>query len=97
MDLNMDKVLYQGGNGIRVVERKSKLYLRYDIGTHCTIFREDEITQEEFAIILKDKDNRFQKDTVQVLYGIADRLKSQGIDPHKSNYSLSQYNEEEKS
>ncbi len=67
----MDKVLYQGGSDMRVVERDNKLYQRYDIGAHCSKYREDEITQKEFE--------------------------SQGIDPHKSNYSLSQYDEEEKS
>ena len=64
---------------MRVVERDNKLYLRYDIGAHCSKYREDEITQKEFDLILNDKDNRFQKDTVQVLYGIAESLKAKAL------------------
>jgi hypothetical protein len=89
----MDKVIYVN-NGIRIVQRGEQLFIRYDIGAHVSKYREDEISEQQANIIIKEKGKRFKHETVKVLGQIRSRLQAQGIDDEQSNYSLEQLNNE---
>ncbi|EMB48294.1 Uncharacterised protein [Vibrio mimicus] len=79
----MEKVIYgflsQGS--VELVERQSKLYVRYDAGAHQVVWREDEITQEEAQAIMQD-----ESAISSVLINVQLRLKKQGITYPISNW-----------
>ncbi|EIO3984855.1 hypothetical protein V4V60_003743 [Vibrio mimicus] len=79
----MEKVIYgflsQGS--VELVERQSKLYVRYDAGAHQVVWREDEITQEEAQAIMQD-----ESAISSVLINVQLRLKQQGITHLISNW-----------
>jgi len=80
----MEKVLYgeisQGS--IQIVDRNSKLYIRYDAGAHQISWREDEITHQDFTQIVKSETN-----IESVLLKVQNRLISTGVKPYISNWN----------
>jgi hypothetical protein len=69
-------------DGLEVVEREGRYFLRYDAGSHQVSWREDEITSDEFALL---------KDGVSggygVIIGLQRRLQLAGVDPFIQNWS----------
>lgn len=65
-----------------VVRRNGKLYARYDAGSHHVRWREDEISEAEFAEIVVSEERRNKQ-----LFKIQRRLLDAGIDAYKSNWS----------
>lgn len=82
----MDEVIY--GNlqeiGFEIVQRDEKRYVRYDAGAHQVAWREDEITEEEYAQITGDKNARNWG-----FIGMQKRLIANGIDPYRENWKPS--------
>jgi hypothetical protein len=68
--------------GIEVVRRDGRLYVRCDAGAHTVQWREDEISEEEFRHIVTGSEI-----CAQVLLQIQRRLLASGIDVYKSNWS----------
>ena len=67
---------------VQIVERNSKLFIRYDAGAHQVVWREDEISKEEFLIIKQNEEN-----IEPVLFKLQDRLIKSGIVPNVSNWN----------
>lgn len=65
-----------------VVRRDGKLYARYDAGSHHVQWREDEISEAEFAEIIASEDRRNSQ-----LFRIQKRLLDAGVDAYKSNWN----------
>lgn len=69
-------------DGLEIVRRDGRLFVRYDAGAHFAQFREDEITEDEFGGLLSDGRGRNK-----TLLEIQRRLEKSGVDPYKSNWS----------
>ena len=67
--------------GIEVVARSNKLYVRYDAGAHQTALREDEISESEFR---KIKQGGVVQE--QAMFDIQKRLEKSGIKPYVQNW-----------
>jgi hypothetical protein len=72
-------------DGIHIVRRNGKLYVRYDAGSHLVQWREDEITDEEAARITEDGRN-----CNDALLALQRRLIANGKDPYVSNWNPSE-------
>ncbi len=70
--------------GLEVVERETRFFVRYDAGAHQTAWREDEISAEEFALLKSGKSAEYQ-----TIITLQRRLQSLGIDPYKQNWEPS--------
>jgi hypothetical protein len=77
----MDHVVYVY-NGLDVVRREGRLFVRYDAGAHAVKWREDEITEDEFRRITAGPPDSVRR----ILIEIENRLIERGIDPYESNW-----------
>lgn len=68
-------------DGIEVVVRGNRYFLRYDAGAHMVVWREDEISASELDAIKKGG-----IDERQAMLDIQKRLLRDGIDPYQSNW-----------
>ena len=70
--------------GLEVVEREARYFIRYDAGTHQMAWREDEISAEEFAQLKSSRASEYQ-----TIISLQRRLQLHGIDPYKQNWEPS--------
>jgi hypothetical protein len=68
--------------GLEVVRRDERLFLRCDAGAHTVEWREDEISEDEFQRIAAGGTS-----CTRVLLEIQRRLIANGIDAYRSNWS----------
>ena len=80
----MEKIVYGNisAQGIEVVLREERYFVRYDAGDHVVAWREDEITAQEFSLLSKDKAGERE-----AIFQVQRRLEQAGIDPYKQNWS----------
>ncbi len=67
--------------GLEVVARDSKLYARYDAGTHQIAWREDELTKEEFQRLKQG-----EAAERAVIIALQARIAAAGADPYRQNW-----------
>ena len=75
----MDGVIFEG-DGLVVSEIGTKFYVRYDVGTHQVVIREDEISEEEARRIMSGS-----AEASKVLFALQTRLTQAGINAYVSN------------
>lgn len=68
-------------NSLEVIRRDGRLYVRYDAGAHYSIWREDEITEEELRGLRGGISS-----CNRTMLEIQQRLKASGVDPWASNW-----------
>ncbi len=69
-------------DGIEIVKRDNRYYVRYDAGAHQVCWREDEISEEEAEKVKSGKAVEYD-----VIIELQRRLIASGIDPYVSNWS----------
>jgi hypothetical protein len=67
--------------GLEVVERDGRYFVRYDAGAHQVAWREDEITAQEFMQLKSSQAGEYQ-----AIIALQRRLQLQGIDPYQKNW-----------
>jgi hypothetical protein len=78
----METVVYGSMmEGLEVVRRAGRLFVRYDAGGHLVQWREDEITEGELALLSAGRGY-----WTHALLQIEKRLLASGVDPYKSNW-----------
>lgn len=79
----METVVFGSLNdeGLEVVERLGRLYVRYDAGAHQSAWREDEITCEDFVRIRSGRDGEYR-----TLIDLQRRITVLGDDPYRQNW-----------
>ena len=84
LERTMNVVVFGGlnGEGLEVVERAGKLYVRYDAGGIAIAWREDEITREDLEKIRSGPDGEYW-----TIIDLQRRLIARGEDPHRQNWS----------
>ena len=70
--------------GLEVIERDGRLFVRYDAGSHQIAWREDEISEAEFVRLRASRPGEYA-----VIAELQRRLSAVGADPHCSNWSPS--------
>jgi hypothetical protein len=68
--------------GLEVIKRNDRYFLRYDAGAHMSAWREDEISESEFESISLGGES--EKMTI---LEIQRRIKQSGFDPNQQNWS----------
>ena len=68
--------------GLEVVSRNGSYFVRYDAGSHCIAWREDEISVQEFDLIKSGKQGEYQ-----AILNMQRRLESSGVNPYQRNWS----------
>jgi len=80
----METIVY--GNlkesGLEVVARDGRHFVRYDAGAHVIAWREDEITEQEFASIKQGGAAEHQ-----AILAMQHRLELSGVDPYRQNWA----------
>jgi hypothetical protein len=72
--------------GLEVVCRSDRYFVRYDAGAHQMAWREDEITADEFKRLSASRSNEYE-----VIVGLQQRLRNQGEDPNCQNWGPLQH------
>jgi hypothetical protein len=67
--------------GLEVVSRDGRYFVRYDAGAHQEVWREDEIQAAELAAIQSGPESRYW-----AIISLQKRLIAAGIDPYVSNW-----------
>jgi hypothetical protein len=79
----MDTIVYGNlGQGLEVVSREGRYFVRYDAGSHLSAWREDEITEFEFHHIRCGG----QAEHAAIL-NLQRRLEEAGINPYQQNWT----------
>ena len=79
----MESVIYGSIiEGLEIVVRDGHFYVRYDAGAHMVIWREDEITEQEYLRLITNKDEE-QK----VMFELQNRLEFNFAKQRISNWS----------
>lgn len=68
--------------GLEVVRRDGRYFVRYDAGAHQVAWREDELTGEEFERLRLSR-----QDEYAVLLGVQRRVSASGGDPYRQNWT----------
>jgi hypothetical protein len=68
-------------DGLEVVERDGRYFIRYDAGAHQVAWREDEISFEELAQMRSSRPGEYQ-----IVTALQRRLQERGVDPFKQNW-----------
>ena len=68
--------------GLEVIRRDGRYFVRYDAGTHQVAWREDELTEEEFGRLRLG-----QQDEHAVLLGVQQRALANGGNPYRQNWA----------
>ena len=68
-------------DGLEVVERDRRLYVRYDVGAHYTVWRQDEITPTQLEQIKLGG-----TDATRALLEMQRQLEERGEDPYTQNW-----------
>jgi hypothetical protein len=80
----MERIVY--GNlqreGLEVVTHDGRYFVRYDAGAHVIAWREDEITEQEFASIQRGGEAQYR-----AIIAMQRRLEQSGTDPYLQNWA----------
>lgn len=76
---NMRTTIYED-NGIEIFEESTRFFIRYDAGALVVVIRLDEISKAEAELAMQGPQEAYR-----VLLSLQERLRSEGIDPHKTN------------
>ncbi|MBF0197350.1 MAG: hypothetical protein HQL32_06550 [Planctomycetes bacterium] len=80
----MSEVIY--GNlereGLELVERGTKYFVRYDAGAHQVAWREDELSSEEAKKLQLGKPEEYE-----VIIALQARIEATGLNPNIQNWS----------
>lgn len=68
-------------DGLEVIEREGRHFVRYDAGAHQIAWREDEITSEEFVQIKGGGNSQHQ-----AIVNLQRRLELAGVNPFNQNW-----------
>ena len=68
--------------GLEVVHRDGRYFVRYDAGAHQVAWREDELTAEEFRRLRLG-----QQEEHAVLLGVQQRISAGGGNPYRENWT----------
>ena len=68
--------------GLEVVQRHDRSFVRYDAGAHQIAWREDELTSEEFARLRATRGAESS-----VIIALQRRISASGDDPYVQNWS----------
>jgi hypothetical protein len=77
----MDNVVYKS-QGIEVVVRDGRYFVRYDAGAHQVVWREDELTESELESIKLGGSMQ-----MQAMFHLQRRLEQCGINPYLQNWA----------
>lgn len=75
----MQDIIYDDDSLI-IIKRDSRFYLRYEVGSHQVVLREDEISENEVELIMNSPE-----DATKVLFSLQKRLEESGVKTYKSN------------
>jgi hypothetical protein len=80
----MEAVVYGDlrADGLEVVAHGGRYFVRYDAGAHVVAWREDELTQSEYELILQGGEYQ-----LQAMFALQRRLQANGVDPYKQNWT----------
>lgn len=80
----MEAIVYGNlkSEGIEVVSREGRHFVRYDAGAHVVAWREDEVTPQEFAAIAQGGASEHQ-----AILAVQRRLELSGVDPYRQNWT----------
>lgn len=67
--------------GLEVVRRDGRCFVRYDAGAHQVAWREDEISENELAAIKSG-----QQGERRAIFSLQERLSAAGVNPYESNW-----------
>lgn len=83
LSVTMEKVIYGNfySEGLELIERNEKYYVRYDAGAHQEALREDELSKDEAMKLQRGK-----KEEYEVIIAMQARLKASGKNPHEQNW-----------
>ena len=70
------------GSGLEVVVRDGRYFVRYDAGAHAVAWREDELTEQEFAAVKLGGEAEHK-----AILSMQRRLESAGIEPYRQNWT----------
>ena len=83
LGVQMDLIIYGSINeGLELVRRNGKLFVRYDAGAHQIAWREDELTEEEGIELQKGT-----KQEQEVILTLQRRLEGIGQNPYEQNWN----------
>ena len=71
--------------GLEVIERDGKYFVRYDAGGLQSAWREDELSLKEFQRL-----STSPQDEYHVINGLQKRIRARGEDPNMQNWSPEQ-------
>lgn len=79
----METVVY--GNlrtdGLEVVARDGRYFVRYDAGAHAIAWREDELIQSEYESIVRGGEPQ-----QRAMFALQRRVEATGTDPYRQNW-----------
>jgi hypothetical protein len=80
----MESVVHRNlrDEGLEVVLRDGRLYLRYDAGAHQVAWREDEITDAELVQMRRGGQSEYR-----VILAVQKRIRASGEDPNSQNWT----------
>lgn len=80
----MENLVYgdMAAEGLEVVERDGRYFVRYDAGGLQSAWREDELSKEEFSRLRQGRAAEYK-----VLIEMQRRLASQGVNPNSQNWT----------
>jgi hypothetical protein len=79
----MDTLVYGdlSSEGLEVVSRGDRFFVRYDAGSHQVAWREDELSTQELELLRSSKSGEYE-----VIITLQNRLRLNGADPHSQNW-----------
>ena len=78
----METVIYgKISEGLEIVNRNGRYYLRYDAGAHQVVWREDEISEIESKVISAGGNSEYSG-----VLAVQNRLTESGVNPNVQNW-----------
>jgi len=78
----MEEKIFDDGDLV-ILKRNSRYYIQYDAGAHQVAIREDEITENDAALVMQGEDS-----ATKVLFELQKKLEQSGADPYVSNIEV---------
>lgn len=80
----MEQIVYGSlrDEGMEVIRRDDRYFVRYDAGAHMTAWREDEISVQELARLKMGRNEEYR-----VLLEIQNRVQPAGGNPYSQNWT----------
>lgn len=80
----MEEVVFGSleSEGLEIISRRGRYFLRYDAGAHSVAWREDEISELEVASIRSGRAAEGE-----TILGVQTRLEASGVNPYLQNWA----------